>query len=119
MKITTTDFYSGKIPEQIFDISYFKESDDFTESKIDILYRVMYGKMKMEVSFFKDSENVNYIQMEQLGSGDNDKRIKLIDDCNIFEGKDNRWINNNLKKKGERIKLYFNDENMLYSLTYE
>jgi len=119
MVITTTDFYSGKIPEQIFNISYFKESDDFAESKIDILYRVMHGNMKMEVSFFKDSKDVNYIQMEQLGSGDNDKRITLVDDCNIFEGKDSKWVNNNLGEKGERIKLYFDDENILYSLTYE
>jgi hypothetical protein len=116
MTIYSSQFYQGIVPPKLFDITYLKEHDDFMESKLEIIYRFLYKNIKLEVSFFKETSSIHYIQMENLGDGDTFDDIVLIDDAKIFDKKQ-QWITNNLGDKSKKIKLYFDDNSSLYSMT--
>jgi len=116
MTIYSSHFYQGQIPKQLFNIEYFKEHDDFIESSLEIIYRFLYGNIKLEVSFFKETSNIHYIQMENLGNGDYFDKIILLDDANIFTN-NKTYITNKLGKKSNQIQLYFDNNDILYSIT--
>ena len=90
----------------------------FFESTLEVIYRVTYESLKVEVSFFKGSNEIHYIQMEKCFNSGEFSLIKIIDDLEIFDRKDKSWIAENTGETGEGTVLYFDDDNLLQSLTY-
>lgn len=118
MIITSSDFYLGLMPKDILCISFFENNDDFFESTLEVVYRVTYELLKVEASFFKKSGELHYIQMEECFNSGDLSPIKIIDDLGIFERKNKSWIAENIGEAGEGIVLYFDNDNLLQSLTY-
>lgn len=118
MIIKSSDFYHGLIPKDILSISFFKANDDYCESILDIVHRMCHKPYKIEVSFFKESNKVHYAQMERIAGDESFFPIKIIDDVGIFDEKDEAWISANLGDVGEGIVLYFDDNDLLQSITY-
>jgi len=117
MIIKTSDFYKGKIPEIFFDITFFEKNNDYIESNIDITYRIMYGDFKIEVSFFKKTGYIHYMQIEELGDGGKEG-IVILDDIEIFNKKTEKDIFKKNGNPGCDIRLYFYDNRYLNNISY-
>jgi hypothetical protein len=112
INIYTSILLKGKIPLELFSISFLEKYNDSdyetSESKV---YRFISGKFKLEVNWLKKSKIIKYIMLEEIDTCNFNKKLYIKDDVSIFSL-------NKKSSSASNVKLYFDDETGLCESFY-
>ena len=113
----TSDFEKNSIPSEFYEILFWNNiNDGFYESGPYIVFRYVYSDLKLEASFYKDSQALKYIMLEG-GQSNNNGELKIVDDIDIFNQKSLAPVVEKKLKAG-KISFYYDDEDNFLDSVY-